>query len=347
MTRNGGPLRDRAATTLLAQLSTPVILVDADGRPAYQNPAARQLLSGAARDECPLPAVIESLVARARNEERPFTAHDLALQGQGRALRHLDAAVTPLEDTDGGLVIELFPHDRRRETGEALMAQHGAASMLVRSLCHELRNPLAGLRGAAQLLDRELADPDLREYVSVIERECRRMGSLLDRLGTPVPKRGDEPVNIHEVAERVAALVEGEAGGALRLARDYDPSLPELRGSFDALVQVLLNLARNAWQAGASRILFRTRLERDALIASSRHARALRVDVVDDGPGVPAAIRPLVFFPMVTGRSEGNGLGLALAQSIAIRHDGLITFESEPGDTVFTLLLPLPGDDHD
>lgn len=154
-------------------------------------------------------------------------------------------------------------------------------------------------------------------------------------------------MNVHEVTERVASLLAGEAGRSLRLERDYDPSLPMVRGSFDGLVQVLLNLARNAWQAGASRVRLRTRLERDALIASSRHARALRVDVADDGPGVPASIRPLVFFPMVTGRPDGSGLGLALAQAIAIRHDGLITFESDPGDTVFTLLLPLPDFAHE
>lgn len=346
MSRASGPQPDRATAALLSQLVTPVMLVDAGGRPSYLNPAAERLLAGAAGTSAAIPAWLRDLVQRARAEDRSFTAHDLRLSPAGRAPLHLDAVVTPLDGPGRGLAVELFPHDHRRETGEALMAQHGAASMLVRALGHELRNPLAGLRGAAQLLEREISEPGLREYVAVIERECGRMASLLDRLGTPVPRRGEEAVNLHEVTERVASLLAGEAGDALAVERDYDPSLPATHGSFDGLVQLLLNLGRNAWQAGATRVRIRTRLERDALIASSRHARALRVDVVDDGPGVPESIRPLVFFPMVTGRADGSGLGLPLAQAIAIRHDGLVTFESDPGNTVFTLLLPLTEDDH-
>lgn len=344
MARAGGMMPDRAAAGILAQLATPVMLLDREGRIAYLNPAAERLLSVASDGPTALPAALEQLAERARDEGRSFTVHDLALSGTGREVTHADAVVTPLDRPDGGLVIELHPHDHRREAGEALVAQHGAANMLVRALGHELRNPLAGLRGAAQLLERELDDDGLRDYVAIIEREGRRMEALLDRLGTPVPRRGEETVNIHEVAERVVSLLSGEAGEALRIERDYDPSLPPVEGGFDALLQALLNLARNAWQAGAKRLQLRTRLERDALVAASRHPRALRVDVVDDGPGVPADIRPLVFFPMVTGRREGTGLGLPLAQAIAIRHDGLITFESEPGRTVFTLLLPLPED---
>ena len=292
MNRPGGPLPDRATAALLSQLATPILLVHPDGRPAFLNPAAERLLIRTDGETHRLPDALATLVTRAGAEDRSFTVHDLHLPATGPGQHHVDAVVTPLDRPGGGLAIELFPHDHGRETGEALMAQHGAASMMVRALGHELRNPLAGLRGAAQLLGRELDAPDLREYVSVIEQEGRRMEALLDRLGTPVPRRGSDPVNVHEVAERVASLLAGEAGNSLELARDYDPSLPTVRGSFDALVQVLLNLARNAWQAGASRVRIRTRLERDALIASSRHARALRVDVSDAGPVVPASRPP-------------------------------------------------------
>lgn len=344
---NGEAVPGRATAALLGQLTTPIVLIDPRGRPAYLNRAAEGLLAAAGEPEPALAGPLGDLVGRARAEDRAFTAHDLALPPRAGAPRHADATVTPLDEPAGWLVVELRVHEDAREAGEALMSQHGAANMLVRALGHELRNPLAGLKGAAQLLGRELDDPALGEYVTLIERETRRMETLLDRLGAPVPARSRDPVNIHAVLERVAGLVEGEFGGGLAMTRDYDPSLPALRGSFDGLVQALVNLARNAGQAGARAIRLRTRLERDALIASSRHARALRVDIQDDGPGVPAGIRPLVFFPMVTGRPDGTGLGLALAQSIAIRHDGLITFESEPGCTIFTLRLPLDGACHE
>lgn len=347
MASTGGPFTDRATAALLGQLATAVVLVGADGRPAYLNSAAERLLAPADSPPSPLPDTLGALAGRARAEERPITARGLTLHAPGSPARHADATLTPLDEPSGWLLIELRAADDARETAEALLSQHGAASMLVRSLGHELRNPLAGLKGATQLLKRELDDPALAEYIELIERETHRMASLLDRLGTPVPERAREPVNIHGVLQQVAGLVEGESEQQLEVVRDYDPSLPVFEGSHDALVQALVNLARNAWQAGAGRLRLRTRLERDGLVASSRHRRVLRVDVQDDGPGVPAHIRPLVFFPMVTGRRDGTGLGLALAQSVAIRHDGLITFESEPGNTVFTLRLPLNESRHD
>lgn len=346
MGATGEPVPDRAATAVLEQLTTAVMLVDAAGRTAYRNRAAERLFgSGATPPE--LAGAVGDLARRARAEDRPMTAHELSLRTPGGETRHADVTLTPLDEPAGWLMVELRRHDHEREVGEALLSQHGAASMLVRSLGHELRNPLAGLKGAAQLLERELADSPLADYVKLIDREVHRMASLLDQLGLPVPQRSRDPVNIHEVLERVAGLVEGEAEGGLEVVRDYDPSLPALEGGFDALVQALVNLARNAWQAGARRVRLRTRLERDAVIAASRHPRVVRVDVEDDGPGIPAHLRALVFFPMVTGRRDGSGLGLALAQSIAIRHDGLITFESEPGCTVFTLRLPLNHAGHE
>lgn len=338
---------DRATAAVLGQLATAVMLVDPEGRLRYLNPAAEHLLPPSGETPHGLPSAIGDLLRRARDEDRAFKARGIPLQARDGPAQHADATVTPLDEPAGWLLIELRADDAGRETGETLLSQHGAASMLVRALGHELRNPLAGLKGAAQLLGRELADSSLADYVTLIERESRRMESLLDRLGTPVPERAREPVNIHAVLQQVATLVESESAGALNVVRDYDPSLPELEGSFDALVQALVNLARNAWQAGATSLRLRTRLERDTLVAASRHARVLRVDVQDDGPGVPPAIRPLVFFPMVTGRRGGSGLGLALAQSIAIRHDGLITFESEPGCTVFTLRIPLSNARHE
>lgn len=338
---------DRATAAVLGQLTTAVMLVDPDGRARYLNPAAEALLPPPGESPSGLPGAIDELLARARAEDRPITARGVTLQAPDGAARHADATLTPLDEPAGWLLVELREIDSGRQAGEMLLSQHGAVNMLVRGLGHELRNPLAGLKGAAQLLRRGIRDPAMGEYVDLIERESRRMESLLDRLGMPVPERSREPLNIHAVLEHVAGLVESEASGTLEIARDYDPSLPMLRGGFDALVQLMINLVRNAWQSGAASVGLRTRLERDALVAASRHPRVLRVDVQDDGPGVPAALRPLVFFPLVTGRREGSGLGLALAQAIAIRHDGLITFESEPGYTVFTLRLPLDPARHE
>ncbi|RMG27368.1 MAG: PAS domain-containing sensor histidine kinase, partial [Gammaproteobacteria bacterium] len=223
------------------------------------------------------------------------------------------------------------------------LEQSRALNELVRGLAHEIKNPLGGLRGAAQLLESELADPALREYTSVIIEEADRLRALVDRLLGPsgLPRR--ERLNLHEVLEHVRTLVLAEGHLGLRIERDYDPSIPELEADRDALVQAVLNIVRNAVEAlaGEGTIWLQTRTERQVTIGSVRHRLAASVRIIDNGPGVPEALRERLFVPLVTGRAQGTGLGLAIAQNLVGRHGGIIEFESRPGHTCFNLLLPL------
>ena len=222
-----------------------------------------------------------------------------------------------------------------------------AVAAALKGFAHELRNPLAGLKGAAQLLSRRaearLDNDEERELTALIGSEVDRLAALLDRLLSPAPPRPPAPLNIHAVLERVLRLAESDAGWAVRLVRDYDPSLPEVEGDEDRLVQATWNLVRNAIEAGAANVTLRTRAEHGVRIGDAAHALVLRLEIVDDGRGVPEELAEQVFLPLVSGRAEGTGLGLALAQQVAREHRGSIAFRSRPGHTVFTVLLPLPA----
>ena len=217
-----------------------------------------------------------------------------------------------------------------------------AAGPALKGLAHELRNPLAGIKGAAQLLARRThEDPTARELTGLIEAEVGRLATLLDRLLSPTPARPFEALNIHAVLERVLRLAENDAGWAVKLLRDYDPSLPELDGDADRLTQATWNLVRNAIEAGAANVTLRTRAEHGVRIGDAAPATALRLEIVDDGRGVPEDLAERLFLPLVSGRAEGSGLGLALAQQVAREHRGSLAYRSRAGHTVFTLLLPL------
>jgi two-component system nitrogen regulation sensor histidine kinase GlnL len=216
--------------------------------------------------------------------------------------------------------------------------------MMTRQLAHEIKNPLGGVRGAAQLLARQLPDPDLREYTSVIINETDRLTALVDTMINPARPPQKTALNIHEVCEHVHHLLSAEAPAAVKVDRDYDPSVPEGRFDRNQLVQALLNLARNALQAVGERgrVVLRTRVLTQTHIGIVRHRLAVRIDVIDDGPGVPEEIRGTLFYPLVTGRANGTGLGLAVSQELVNRNGGLIEFQSEPGRTIFSITLPLP-----
>jgi two-component system nitrogen regulation sensor histidine kinase GlnL len=262
----------------------------------------------------------------------------LALAYPGSELPHFaDIALTHRDD---GWWLEAHPVDEFPGEDPAL-ALPSALSAALKGLAHELRNPLAGLKGAAQLLARRAVDADARELTGLIESEVERLTALLDRLLSPAPPRPFEPLNIHAVLERVLRLAETDAGWSVRLARDYDPSLPELVGDADRLTQALWNLVRNALEAGAASVTLRTRVEHGVRIGDEAHALALRLEVVDDGRGVPEELSERIFLPLVSGRAEGSGLGLALAQQVAREHRGSLAYRSRPGLTVFTLLLPI------
>jgi two-component system, NtrC family, nitrogen regulation sensor histidine kinase GlnL len=249
---------------------------------------------------------------------------------------------------DGGWWIEAHPVDEFPGDDPATVLP-SALSAALKGLAH-VRNPLAGLKGAAQLLSRRVESDESRELTGLIESEVARLTELIDRLLSPQPARAHELLNIHVVLERVLRLAENDAGWAVKLVRDYDPSLPELPGDADRLTQAVWNLVRNAIEAGAASVSLRTRVEHGVRIGDAAHARALRLEISDDGRGVPEALAEQVFLPLVSGRAEGTGLGLALAQQVAREHRGSLSYRSRTGHTVFTVLLPfapLAHDDHD
>ncbi|MCJ0826220.1 ATP-binding protein [Luteimonas sp. 50] len=333
-------------TPALDDLATPLAWAGADGMVVGCNPAFARWLGVAARRLQAVPLVALEVegdgLARVLDgaaPQEPVRLRRLPLAFPGGAPRFADVWLGALEA--GGWLLEANPVDEF--PGEdPVAALPSALSAALRGLAHELRNPLAGLKGAAQLLSRRVDDAQLRELTGLIGSEVERLTQLLDRLLTPVPPQPHAPLNIHAVLERVLRLAESDAGWAVKLVRDYDPSLPELTGDPDRLVQATWNLVRNAIEAGATIVTLRTRAEHGARIADHVHPLALRLEIADDGRGVPEALAEQVFLPLVSGRAEGTGLGLALAQQVAREHRGSLAYRSRPGHTVFTLLLPLP-----
>jgi len=336
-------------------LSAAVVIIGRDGNAVYLNPAAEQLFEASRRIIVGQafarlfvdPAPIERLLAEACDGGFEEKRVDLELARPGRAPASLLVTATVLPEGPGLLLLDFREHDKRRRVDreERLLDSARANRELVRNLAHEIKNPLGGIRGAAQLLDAELGSPALREYTQVVIKEADRLQLLVDRLLAPHRHPhivGD--VNIHEVLERVRALVLAEFARGLVIRRDYDISLPEFRGDREQLIQVVLNLVRNAAQAmqGTGAIVLRSRIARQVTIAKRRWKLALDLHVIDDGPGVPQEIRDRIFFPLVSGREGGSGLGLTIAQTFVQQHGGLIECDSRPGRTDFRILLPLP-----
>ena len=329
-----------------------MVVVDDAQRAIYLNPAAEDLfaLSARAARDAPvdawLPSLLVERVVRTLAAGERWTARELALVTAGLRRVTVDVAIAPAGDDCA--VLEFTGLDRylRISREDALGAQHAATQTLVRGLAHEIKNPLGGIRGAAQLLERRLDDDRLREYTRVVIGEADRLGALVDALLGPDRAPTRTALNIHEVTERVAALV-GAEFPAIELVRAYDPSLPPLAGDREHLEQALLNLARNAAQAldGRGVVTLRTRVERSVTLRGVRHRQVMCVDVVDGGPGLPRERQATAFLPLVTTRANGSGLGLPIAQTLVMRHGGLIECTSEPGETVFTLLLPLDASD--
>lgn len=334
----------------LTHLQTAVVVLDAANRPCYLNPAAEDLLgvSGPSRPSAgpALSAIaeagLETLIERSVNDQRAVAAQDVEWRHAGRVF-WLDVEITALPD--GGRLLELHDAELRRRAQEDRLRyeRQRLSRRVVRQLAHEIRNPLAGLRGAAQLLGRDEPDDARRELAGIVCREADRLRALVDELLAPTGPSRLVAGNIHEPVDRLYALLAAEAGSGVSVTRDYDPSLPGLELDAAQLFQALLNLGRNALQSGADRILLRTRSASRVTWAGTLHRLAVVVEVCDNGPGVPGQLVESLFFPLVTRRSEGSGLGLAIAQEIAERHGGRIEFESQPGNTVFRLLLPVPA----
>lgn len=346
--------------TILDNLNTAVLLFDNQLRLTYINPAGEMLFAVSARhvlglragDLVPCPDHhVEERFREALVTRHPFTEREINIVvSDGRTIT-VNCTALPLIhfDAPGELLVELHQVDRqlRITREEQLIAQHQATQALIRGLAHEIKNPLGGLRGAAQLLEQELPDKSLREYTRIIIDEADRLQGLMDRMLGPNRIPREQRVNIHHLLEHVRGLVTAESRQGPSIARDYDPSIPELTADPDRLIQALLNIVRNAVSAAgpAGHILLRTRVLRQFTIGSRRHRLVLRAEVQDDGPGIPAELMDRIFFPMVSGHPGGTGLGLPIAQELINQHGGLIECESRPGRTQFFIYLPLESID--
>jgi two-component system nitrogen regulation sensor histidine kinase GlnL len=346
---------------LLDALSTGVVLLDPALVVLHANVAAQGLMAvglnqARGRGFCDLFTDVGNLpltLLRARDTGEVVTECDLALRpiGTPKDFRVVDMTVTPIDSPSGArrVLLELADAEPRNRLNRdnALRARLESSRMMTRQLAHEIKNPLGGVRGAAQLLARQLPAPELREYTSVIINEADRLTALVDTMLSPARPPQKVVLNIHEVCEHVHRLLAAEAPAGVVVERDYDPSAPEGRFDRNQLVQALLNLSRNAMQAvgESGRIVLRTRAMTQTHIGIVRHRLAVRIDIIDDGPGVPEEIRGTLFYPLVTARPNGTGLGLAVAQELVNRNGGIIEFRSEPGNTVFSVILPLlPGE---
>lgn len=344
----------------LELLATAVVVLDDGFVVRYANPAAESLLDTGARSMIgqSFPALfgeqaeIEHALAEALKTHWDYTAQVVTYERPGREQLPLSCVVTRIDAPGLPLLVELRPIEQqlRLAREERMVSEQQSNRELIRNLAHEIKNPLGGLRGSAQLLERELDKPDLKEYTQVIIKEADRLQALMDRLLTPHRAPRIAPVNIHEVLERVRSLILAEFASGVRIARDYDPSVPDVMGDKEQLIQAVLNIARNAAQALTSRnslsgkggaITFRTRAVRQVTLVRNRYRLALELQVIDDGPGVAEEIRDRIFSPLVSGRDGGSGLGLSLAQTYIQYHRGVIECDSRPGRTVFTILLPL------
>ncbi|HZM35072.1 MAG TPA: nitrogen regulation protein NR(II) [Burkholderiales bacterium] len=338
-----------AAPPGLEHLATAVVALDEEFVVRYANPAAESLLATGAKSLVGQPFLglffenedLRKTLDEARSAHWDYAARNVTYERPGREPLPLSCVVTGVELPGLALLIELRPisEQLRMAREERLLFEQQANRELIRNLAHEIRNPLGGLRGSAQLLESELGKSELREYTQVIINEADRLQALLDRMLTPHRPPLVESFSVHEVLERVRSLVKAEFGTDIE--RDYDPSLPELVGDREQLIQSVLNIARNAAQSGAGKICFRTRALRQVTILKQRCRLALELQVVDDGPGVPEEIQDRIFNPLVSGREGGTGLGLSLAQTFVQYHKGVIEFDSRPGRTIFRILLPL------
>ncbi len=338
----------------LETLATAVVLLDDTRAVRYMNPAAQNLFAVSAKhmvghsltkvfeDAAPLLAAIDY----ASTNNCSYTQHEIPLQTAASGRLELSFTITPGEGalSDNYLIeFHLINQQLKIAREERLLDQSEHNRELIRNLAHEIKNPLGALRGAAQLLERELDRIELHEYTRVIIQEADRLQLLMDRLLTPHRIPQIIRFNIHEVLERVADVLMAEYPGGLVIQRDYDTSLPAISADREQIIQAVLNIARNAAQAvqGEGEIYFRTRVVRRVTIAKRMHKLAVSIQIIDNGPGVPEEIQDRIFFPLVSGRENGSGLGLTLAQTFVSQHHGTIELDTEPGHTCFTVLLPI------
>jgi two-component system nitrogen regulation sensor histidine kinase GlnL len=340
-------------------LATLVAVVHGDGSVSFANAALEDALGISRRTiegtdfalSFTEPHALRNALSGVGGNEFAALRYDAWLKRPNRDSLPVHVIVAQTDSPDE-IIVELLPLEQqaRQEREERLLDQAHANKELIRNLAHEIKNPLGGIRGAAQLLEMEIDSRELTEYTQVIIHEADRLQTLVDRLLAPHRRPhvvGD--VNIHEVCERVRSLILAEFPKGLRVARDYDTSIPDFRGDREQLIQTVLNIAHNACQAlteriaaGDASLVFRTRVARQITFGKQRYKLALELHVIDNGPGVPDSIKDRIFYPLVSGREGGSGLGLTLAQTFVQQHHGLIECDSEPGRTDFKILIPLP-----
>jgi len=333
-------------------LSSAVVLVDAKLVIRHVNPAAENLFAVSSRQLLgqPLqrlvgdPPELSTALDNALKNNWSYTGHNILITLAGDVQLHVDCTVTPVETNNARLLLEVRPIDQQlKATREEQLAQQQQANReLVRNLAHEIKNPLGGIRGSAQLLERELDSEPLKEYTQVIIEEADRLQALMQRLLSSHRVMQPALVNIHDILERVRRLIHAEYQD-VGVRRDYDTSLPDITGDREQLIQAILNISRNAAQAmqGKGEIIFRTRAARRVTLAKKHYQLALELQVIDNGPGIAADMCDRIFYPLVSGRENGTGLGLTIAQSFVQQHGGTIEVDSRPGRTCFSLMLPL------
>jgi two-component system, NtrC family, nitrogen regulation sensor histidine kinase GlnL len=347
------------AADLLDALSTGIVMLDQQLCPVYANVAAQDLLAFSLKMARGRPFKdflhdaegLCRILRRALESGESITDREVAIRPAAapREARTLDVTITPFSGLTGTqLLLEIADTTQRQRISREndLLARLDGSRLMVRQLAHEIKNPLGGLRGAAQLLERELPEPGLREYTQLIIGEADRLTTLVDSMAGPTRAPAKTSVNVHEICEHVYHLLRAEAPAGILIERDYDPSLPNAMLDRHQMIQALLNVSRNALQAQGDlgRIVLRTRARSNVSIGSVQHRLIASVQLEDSGPGVPPHLRSSIFYPLVTGRANGTGLGLAVAQELVTRNGGIIEFESETGRTVFTLLLPMGVD---
>ncbi len=340
-------------------LATLIAVVKNDGAVVFANAAledalgiSRRTLEGSHFGACfNDPQVLRTAIDGARSNNFATLRYEAMLRRVSHDLMPVQVTLAQTENANQ-MIVEMSPLEQqaRQEREERLLGQAQANKELIRNLAHEIKNPLGGIRGAAQLLQMEVETRDLVEYTQVIIHEADRLQTLVDRLLAPHRRPhvvGD--VNIHEVCERVRSVILAEFSRELSIERDFDVSIPEFRGDREQLIQATLNIAHNAAQAlverraaGDAQLIFRTRIARQVIVNKQRYRLALELHVIDNGPGVPDAIKDRIFYPLVSGREGGTGLGLTLAQTFVQQHHGVIECDSTPGRTDFKILIPLP-----
>ncbi len=348
-------MNNELSTAILDNVVTATLMLDENLVVRYANPATEQLFSHSTNRiiNAPLSSLIQhasmdiALLTQPLQSGQSITDSDVTFVVDGKPLM-LEVTASPLTwNKQLMLLIEMRKIGQQRRLSQELNqhAQQQAAKLLVRGLAHEIKNPLGGLRGAAQLLEKMLPDPSLSEYTQIIIEQADRLRALVDRLLGPQKPGKKQPENLHIVLEKVRQLVELESGSKVIIDRDYDPSLPDILMDADQIEQALLNIVSNAAQIlygqDDARIILKTRTVHQANIHGQRYKLSARIEIIDNGPGIPTKLQDTLFYPMVSGREGGTGLGLSISQNLIDQHKGKIDVESWPGRTTFTIYLPI------